>query len=47
MDTVVQIIKGVTCYIADIIVTGAADVEDLGHLEDVLQHLQKQGINAK
>jgi len=34
-------------YIADIIVTGTSDLELLGHLEDVLQRLQKHGIHAK
>ena len=47
MDTILQGIDGVACYIDDIIITGKTPEEHLAHLEDVLKSLQKHGIRVK
>ena len=47
MDTVLQGIPGVLCYIDDILVTGADDNEHLRTLEEVLRQLQKYGFWPK
>lgn len=39
MDTILQGLPGVTCYIDDILVTGANDQEHLHNLEQVLERL--------
>ena len=47
MDTVLQGIPGVACYIDDIIVTGATEKEHLLNVERVLQALQKHNLRCK
>ena len=47
MDTILQGIDGVACYIDDIIVTGRAAEEHLQHLEEVFKCLQKHGIHVR
>ena len=47
MDTILKGLKGVICYIDDILVTGSTDAEHLENLEKVLQRLQKHGIRMK
>ena len=47
MDTILQGIPGTMCYIDDILVMGASDVEHLQRLEEVLCHLQVHGIRMK
>ena len=47
MDTVLQGIDGVACYIDDIIITGKNDEEHLTHLEEVLKCLLRHGIRVK
>ena len=44
MDTILQGIPGVKCYIDDILVTGANDQEHLQNLEQVLERLSLQGV---
>ena len=46
MDSILQGIRGVACYINDII-TGKSDEEHLEHLEEVLQRLLRHGVHAK
>ena len=47
MDTILQGIPGVKCYIDDILVTGANDQEHLQNLEQVLERLSLQGMRLK
>ena len=47
MDTILQGLPGVTCYIDDILVTGANDQEHLQNLEQVLERLSHQGMRLK
>ena len=47
MDTVLRGLKGVICYIDDILITGATEAEHLERLEQVLQRLQEHGIRVK
>ena len=47
MDSILQGIEGVTCYIEDIIVTGKTTDEHLEHLEEVLQRLLNHSVRAK
>ena len=47
MDTILQGLPGVMCYIDDILVTGANDAEHLKNLEAVLKRLQQYGIHLK
>ena len=47
MDTVLQGLPGVTCYIDDILITGATVDEHLQRFEAVLQRLQKHGFRLK
>jgi len=47
MDSILQGIPGVRCYIDDIIVTGATEGEHLNNLEQVLQRLQNHGVRVK
>ena len=46
MDTVLQGLPKVICYLDDILVTGSTE-EHLSNIEKVLQRLQKYGIRAK
>ena len=47
MDTVLQDLPKVICYIDDILVTGSTEAEHLQNLEAVLKRLQKYGIRAR
>ena len=47
MDTVLQGIPNVICYIDDILVTGADDAAHLRNLAEVLQRLEQHGIRMK
>ena len=47
MDTILQGIAGVICYLDDIPITGASDEEHLKNLEAVLQRFQNHGIRVK
>ena len=44
VDTILQGLQRVICYIDDIPVTGATELEHLHNLEKVLQRLQDHGI---
>ena len=44
MDTILQGIPHVVCYLDDILVTGESEDQHLQHLEEVLQRLQENGI---
>lgn len=47
MDTILQDLKGVICYIDDILITGASEEEHLESLEQVLRRLQEYGVRMK
>ena len=47
MDTILQGVPGVVCYIDDILVTSATDAEHLRSLKLVLLRLQKYGVKLK
>ena len=47
MDTILQELNHVQCYIDDILVTGADDDEYFHNLEEVLVHLRNYGIRVK
>lgn len=47
MESILQGIDGVACYIDDIIITGKSAKEHLDHLEDVLKRLAEHGVHAK
>ena len=47
MDTILQGIPHVICYIDDILVTGKDDADHLKNLAAVLQHLQQHGLCLK
>lgn len=47
MDTILQGIPGVVCYIDDILVTGASQQEHLDNLRKVFVRLESQGIRLK
>ena len=47
MDTVLQGLPKVICYLDDILVTGSTEEEHLSNVEKVLQRLQRYGIRAK
>ena len=47
MDTILQGIPKVICYIDDILVTGADDEEHLRNLAEVLQQLKRYGVRVK
>ena len=47
MDSILQGIDGVACYIDDIIITGKTDEEHLEHLEEVLRRLLRHGVHVK
>ncbi len=44
MDSILQGINGVACYIDDIVITGKDDEEHLARLEEVLRHLLRHGV---
>lgn len=47
MDAILQGIPHVICYIDDILVAGANDVEHLQNLGEVLQRLEQHGLRTK
>ena len=47
MDTILQGIPNVICYIDDILVTGSDDAANLSHLAAVVQRLEKHGVRMK
>ena len=47
MDTVLQGLPKVICYLDDILVTGSTEEEHLTNVERVLERLQRYGIRAK
>lgn len=47
MDTVLQGLPGVICYLDDILVSGTTEEENLKNVEQVLIRLQQYGIKAK
>ncbi len=47
MDTVLQGIPRVICYLDDILITGNTEEEHLRHVEQVLERLQKYEIRAR
>ena len=47
MDTILQDLSGVICYIDDILITGSEDKEHLQNLERVFQRLQSHGVRLK
>ena len=47
MDTVLQGLPKVICYLDDILITGSTDEEHLENVEKVLERLKKYGIRAK
>ena len=47
MDTILQGIPHTICYLDDILVTGANDVEHLSNLKEVLSRLQRHGVHLK
>ncbi len=47
MDTILRGLKGVICYIDDILITGASETEHLENLERVLHRLQEHGTRVK
>lgn len=47
MDTVLKGLKGVTCYLDDLLVTGSTDEEHFANLEAALKRLSERGICAK
>ena len=46
MDSILQGIPGVLCYIDDILVTGSADTEHLQNLEQVFTRLQEHNVRV-
>ena len=47
MDTVLQGLSHVICYLDDILITGANDEENLRNVELVLERLRKHVIRAR
>ena len=47
MDTILQGIPHIICYLDDILVTGANDAEHLTNLIEVLSRLQRHGVHLK
>jgi predicted aspartyl protease len=47
MDTMLQGIPKVTCYLDDILVTGVDDADHLANLEEVLHRLAEHGVAVK
>jgi hypothetical protein len=47
MDTILQGLPGVMCYIDDILVTGSDDTSHLENLAEVLERLEKHGVRMK
>ena len=47
MDTILQGIPNVFCYLDDILITGPSEDAHLAHLEEVLARLKRYGVQAK
>ena len=47
MDTVLQGLSGVICYLDDILVSGTTEEKNLKNVEQVLTQLQQYGIKAR
>ena len=47
MDSILQGIPSVICYLDDLLITGASDQEHLQNLQQVLSRLNEQGIKLK
>ena len=47
MDQILQGVKSMICYLDDILVSGANEVEHIQNLEVVLQRLQSRGIKVR
>ena len=47
MDTILQGIGNIFCYMDDILITGPAEAAHLANLEVALQGLKRYGIRAK
>ena len=47
MDTILQGLSNVLCYLDDILITGATDQEHVRNLEEVLKQLQDHGIKLQ
>ena len=47
MDTILQGMKGVICYIDNTLITGSTEAEHLENLEHVLQRFRQHGIRVK
>ena len=47
MDSILQGISQVICYLDDILVTGRNEVEHLQHLQEVFQRLKDHGVHLK
>ncbi len=47
MDTILQGLPHVVCYIDDILITGVDEEEHLRNLEEVLKRLQQHGIRLR
>ena len=47
MDTILQGMDNVMCFIDDILITGATEEEHLRNLEEVLSRLEKHGVRIK
>ena len=44
MDTILQSIPGVLCYVDDALIVGKTREEHISTLEEVLKQLQKEGL---
>ena len=47
MNSLLQGIPGVICYLDDILITGASDTDHLTNLEEVLRRLQEEGMRLQ
>ena len=47
MDTILQGLSNVLCYLDDILITGATEQENICNLEEVLKQLQDHGIKVQ
>ena len=47
MDTILQDLPGVKCYLDDLLITGATDAQHLKNLVSVLRRLQFEGMHLK
>ncbi|KAM7312980.1 uncharacterized protein ISCGN_002903 [Ixodes scapularis] len=47
MDTMLEDLKGVSCYLDDVLITGRTPEEHLANLEAVLKRLSERGVRVK